>query len=954
VGHVQYKKIENFEAEKDYILEALGLTPSSKTRDAKDNAGVSIAGPPTASGALIGRDGELAMLQTAWASTAPGADPTQKTNIVVLHAVGGAGKTALMRHFVDGLADTDFAGAYKVFGWSAYSQGSGDNCNANADEFIARALNFFGHNLARDPIQDPVERGRKLAHLVGERRSLLILDGLEPLQDLHLVNGGRLKDRGLAAVIKELAARNKGLVVITSRQELPELAASKNPRVISHALDRLDKRAGVELLAYLGVHGKRSEMEAAVEDVLGQALALNLLGTYLDAVYGGDVNQREQFKLGEIEDSPADFIGDQTARFAKRAAKIMEGTIARFEELEGRATGGAETAILHIIGLFDRPAEKEGLDALLAEPPIPSLTDTFHTMPLQRRRARWAVAVDRLRKLRLLNAEDPREPGSLDTHPIVRAHFGSRLQHCTPEAFREAHSRLYDFCRYKGLPPEFRNSIAYAALAVVASFPQDREGNRRALADGRDPGGDIPETLHTAPPESRRKAAALIETAALREALRKFLPADLNGMRPCFSAIAHGAFAGRHQEAYSEVYLPRVLRGNEAYIQRKIGAPNAGLTALFSFFEAAWSTPANGLRKETRSRVIYYAAFTLRALGRLREAVEPFEASLRAAVTEDHLTNAAVAASSVSELRLNLGDIREAVAAARISIAHADKSGDPGWRVMARAVLANALYQAGQMRKASKMFKKAESMQAAILGQPPKLYSLQGCEYCDLLLAKGLAGVVVERALDNLDVHNKTGLGSLLTSAMGHLSLGCAYASLRANDPFAGPTRVSFRPNYNEVDGSDSNEASARRHLDTAVEGLRRVETEHYLPRGLLARAAFRRAIGAFKDAAVDLDEAYDIAVRGEMRLYLTDYHLESARLRLAQLSAESKAEEAQDLPARAKEHYTEAKKLIEETGYKRRLPELEAIRACLDGEIPASILDPDRDRHGRPAAEQH
>jgi hypothetical protein len=45
------------------------------------------------------------------------------------------------------------------------------------------------------------------------------------------------------------------------------------------------------------------------------------------------------------------------------------------------------------------------------------------------------------------------------------------------------------------------------------------------------------------------------------------------------------------------------------------------------------------------------------------------------------------------------------------------------------------------------------------------------------------------------------------------------------------------------------------------------------------------------------------------------------------------------------------AKKLIEETGYKRRLPRLEAIRACLDGEIPASILDPDRDRDGRPAA---
>ena len=309
--------------------------------------------------------------------------PAQKTNIVVLHAIGGAGKTALMRHFVDGLADADFDGAAKVLGWSAYSQGSGDNKTANADEFIAKALGFFGHDLSRHPIQDAVERGRKLAQLAGAGRSLLILDGLEPLQDPPLVNKGRLKDRGLAALITELAAHNKGLLLITSRQELPELEGQHTPRIVSRELNRLDKAAGVSLLAHLGVHGKRSEMEKAVEEVLGHALSLNLLGTYLDAVHGGDVNQREQFKLGEIEDAPADFIGDQTKRFARRAARIMEGTIARFESLEGRTAAGgeAETAILHMVGLFDRPAEKEALDALLAAPPIPGLTDAFFYQP---------------------------------------------------------------------------------------------------------------------------------------------------------------------------------------------------------------------------------------------------------------------------------------------------------------------------------------------------------------------------------------------------------------------------------------------------------------------------------------------------------------------------------------------------------------------------------------------
>ena len=87
------------------------------------------------------------------------------------------------------------------------------------------------------------------------------------------------------------------------------------------------------------------------------------------------------------------------------------------------------------------------------------------------------------------------------------------------------------------------------------------------------------------------------------------------------------------------------------------------------------------------------------------------------------------------------------------------------------------------------------------------------------------------------------------------------------------------------------------------------------------------------------------------MRLHLTDYHLESARLMIAQIAAAPEAVEAQPMRAKAEEHYTAAKKLIEDTGYKRRLPELGAIHACLDGEIPTSILDPDRDKNGRPAA---
>ena len=831
---------------------------------------------------------------------------------------------------------------------------SGDNKTANADEIIARALGFFGHDLARDPIKDPVERGRKLAHLVGERRSLLILDGLEPLQDLPLVNGGCLKDRGLAVIVKELAAHNKGLLVITSRQEMPELAASKRPRVVSHALDRLDNVPGVALLAHLGVHGKRSEMEAAVEDVLGHALSLSLLGTYLDAVYGGDVNQREHFKLGEIEDAEADFIGDQTARFAKRAARIMEGMLASFEE--GRATDGAETAILHIVGLFDRPAEKEALDALLSDPPIPGLTDAFCALPPHKRHARWNVVLGRLRKLRLLNAIVPREPGSLDAHPIVRAHFGSRLQHRAPEAFREAHSRLYDFYRYLGLPEVFRGPASYGILAFWCNQTLNGKGSVKPIVEqiaNGCPEEGWPEEWHALLPPSLfhvtgielRKAAELISTAAFNEALRKFLPGDLNSMGPSFSAISHGCAAGRHQEAYSEVWSPRVRRVGNSFIAEMLGAANADLAALASFYEELWSAPVEGLPERTKARVLNAAAFSLRALGRVREAVEPYEASLKANVALNDAIAASLDAGNISELRLTLGNIAESIASARTGVAYADKSDDAFRRMDNHSALADALHQGGQAREASKLFKEAEAMQAKRQPQLPKLYSMPGYRYCDLLLARGRAYSVMERAKQTsgwMQAYNAT----VLTLAVENLSLGRAYAALLSQ---IGP---SARQGTTDCRGE--NAGRARRHLDISVEGFRGAGQEDDLPRGLLARAAFSRATGEFQNAAGDLDEVNEIAERGEMRLYLTDYHLESARLLLTRIAAAPEAAEEQAMPGNAEEHYAAAKKLIEDTGYNRRLPELEAIRACLDGRISASMLDPDRDRNGRSAAQLH
>ena len=68
-----------------------------------------------------------------------------------------------------------------------------------------------------------------------------------------------------------------------------------------------------------------------------------------------------------------------------------------------------------------------------------------------------------------------------------------------------------------------------------------------------------------------RKAVALIGGADRDAALKRFLPEDEAGMTPLFAAIAHGCAAERETETFTEVYRPRITRGNEAFATHKLG-----------------------------------------------------------------------------------------------------------------------------------------------------------------------------------------------------------------------------------------------------------------------------------------------------------------------------------------------------------------------------------------------
>src|SRR5439155_26946989 len=122
--------------------------------------------------------------------------------------------------------------------------------------FIAAALVYFGDaELARSAVS-PWDKGERLAQLIAQRPTLLVLDGMEPLQHPPGPLYGHLRDPAVAALLRSLAKHNPGLCLVTSRATVADLIPFRKSTAPEWALQNLGVSAGVELLKTIGVRGR--------------------------------------------------------------------------------------------------------------------------------------------------------------------------------------------------------------------------------------------------------------------------------------------------------------------------------------------------------------------------------------------------------------------------------------------------------------------------------------------------------------------------------------------------------------------------------------------------------------------------------------------------------------------------------------------------------------------------
>jgi Protein kinase domain/NACHT domain len=151
---------------------------------------ISVAKLPVTGSELFGREEDIAFLDDAWAN--------KDVNVVTIVAWAGVGKSTLVNHWLRRMAAKNYCAAQLVFGWSFYRQGTSAD-TASADEFLDAALHWFGDPDPR--LGTAWEKGERLAKLVVHRRTLLILDGLEPLQNPPGPQEGRLREPSLQALL---------------------------------------------------------------------------------------------------------------------------------------------------------------------------------------------------------------------------------------------------------------------------------------------------------------------------------------------------------------------------------------------------------------------------------------------------------------------------------------------------------------------------------------------------------------------------------------------------------------------------------------------------------------------------------------------------------------------------------------------------------------------------------
>lgn len=341
-------------------------------------------------------------------------DDVHLVNIV---AIGGTGKTSVMRKVADHL--TERPGKFDALIWFSFYR------DEDVERFFLETCRYLIPGFDPAAHESTFERTSLLQEAIENRSALIVLDGFERI--VHETPGfpatGRISRREMASFFSfVLSSDTRTTIALTSRVRLDEFTEMEG--YFEEELPDLQLDAAIGFLRSGGIGGPDRSVRQVANAYGRHALALTV---YIDYVrYRGIADD-----IGKA-DVPLTFPAETT--LADRLSRLLTHY---YDHL-----GTRERIILNWISVSARGLEMRELQELTAA----------HSAGPDSSRARGSAATYALRQLSSSALVAPNQDGAIvrfDSHPVIKAFCYDRLD---SDERRRLHRHLLTLARARPVP----------------------------------------------------------------------------------------------------------------------------------------------------------------------------------------------------------------------------------------------------------------------------------------------------------------------------------------------------------------------------------------------------------------------------------------------------------------------------------------------------------------------